>query len=99
MVVMIIVAILVQFSGSTPVPASELSSGQKFVVRLFGVLGTAAMMYISAKRSVNMGWSGWTCLYLPVQEACLLISPGPRRGKVNIAPADEGGSDEVSRLL
>ncbi|MBQ5549335.1 MAG: hypothetical protein IIT33_10955, partial [Prevotella sp.] len=38
-------------------------------------------------------------LYLPVQEACLLISPGPRRGKVNIAPADEGGSDEVSRLL
>ncbi len=75
MVVMIIVAILVQFSGSTPVPASELSSGQKFVVRLFGVLGTAAMMYISAKRSVNMGWSGWTCLLtlVPVVNAVYFL--------------------------
>lgn len=75
MVVMIIVAILVQFSGSTPVPASELSSGQKFVVRLFDVLGTAAMMYISAKRSVNMGWSGWTCLLtlVPVVNAVYFL--------------------------
>ena len=75
MVVMIIVAILVQFSGSTPEPASELSSGQKFVVRLFGVLGTAAMMYISAKRSVNMGWSGWTCLLtlVPVVNAVYFL--------------------------
>ena len=75
MVVMIIVAILVQFSGSTPVPASELSSEQKFVVRLFGVLGTAAMMYISAKRSVNMGWSGWTCLLtlVPVVNAVYFL--------------------------
>ena len=56
-------------------PASELSSGQKFVVRLFGVLGTAAMMYISAKRSVNMGWSGWTCLLtlVPVVNAVYFL--------------------------
>ena len=82
MVVMIIVAILVQFSGSTPVPASELSSGQNAMAKLIAVLGTAAMMFISAKRSVNMGWSGWTCLlYLvPVVNAvyffiCLFKRP------------------------
>ena len=52
------------------------------MAKLIAVLGTAAMMFISAKRSVNMGWSGWTCLlYLvPVVNAvyffiCLFKRP------------------------
>ncbi|MCI6198361.1 MAG: hypothetical protein SOW06_03550 [Succinivibrionaceae bacterium] len=80
-VLMVIAMFLVAICG-TPTPAGELSSGQNAMAKLIGVLGTAAMMFISAKRSVNMGWSGWTCLlYLvPVVNAvyffiCLFKRP------------------------
>ncbi len=73
-VLMVIAMFLVAICG-TPTPAGELSSGQNAMAKLIAVLGTAAMMFISAKRSVNMGWSGWTCLlYLvPVVNAVYFL--------------------------